>query len=161
MFKHKLSLALVSSNGFAFNVPRYAEFLKVPSNKIFFATSFKCGLRSEQYWFVPDVVTLDYEELVATDHVEVKRWISVYDANSKSGKAEMEFVDNIREFIKYIKNNPHTEGFIIRNTNLKRSKLSLALREIRRAKIENRITEVRKNAYEESYPEFMAVSIEK
>src|SRR6185369_16288059 len=49
----KMSVALASSDGFAFIFPAHAKAFQVPAEKIFFARWSKCESRSEQYWFVP------------------------------------------------------------------------------------------------------------
>lgn len=62
--KNRMSLALVSSAGFAFNFPWYAEIHRIPADKIYFSRSSKCGEKREQYWFVPENAAFYYDEMI-------------------------------------------------------------------------------------------------
>ncbi|MEO7673515.1 MAG: hypothetical protein ABIU09_05495, partial [Pyrinomonadaceae bacterium] len=156
----KMSVALVSSNGFAFKFPDYGKYLQVPADRFFFARWSKCGSKSEQYWFVPENSKFEYDEMILAENVQVNRWLGDFYDNPVSQAAENEFAENTKKFIAELKNNPKAEGFIIRNTKMKNSKLKKALRQIQNEKIyESRIQIIKKQVYQSYYPEFMTVTL--
>jgi len=156
----KMSVALVSSYGFAFNFPDYGKYLQVPADRFFFARWSKCGSKSEQYWFVPENSKFEYDEMISAEKVQVNRWLGDYYDNPVSQPAENEFAENTKKFIAELKNNPKAEGFIIRNLKMKKSKLKKALQQIQNEKIDkSRFQILRKQIYESRYPEFMTVTI--
>lgn len=152
--------ALAGSHGFAFTFPEYAEHLKIPADRMFFARWSKCESKSEQYWFVPENGRLEYDEMIPVERVRVKRLLISYSDNPTSQPAKTEFAKNLQEFIAELKNNPKTEGFIIRNTGMSNRQLEEALRQLRNEKVEkNRFQILRKRSYKTYYPEFMTVTI--
>lgn len=158
--RNKMSVALVASHGFAFTFPEYAKSLQVPADRIFLARWSKCGSKSEQYWFVPENSSFEYDELVLAERVRVHRLLVGYYDNPVSQPGKREFAKNLKEFIAELKNNPEAEGFIIRNGGMRNRYLKEALRQLRNEKIDkNRFQILRKRIYESYYPEFMTVAI--
>ena len=158
----KMSVALVSSYGFAFDFPRNAKNLRLPADKVFFARWSKCPDKSEQYWIVPENSNFEYDEMIAAEKIEVKRWLaSSYDKPSRQA-AEKEFADYVKEFVAELKNNPKAEGFIIRNLKVNNRKLKEALKQIQNAKIDrSRFQILKKRVYDNYHPEFMTVTVQK
>ena len=158
--RDKMSVALVDSHGFAFNFPEYAKNLQVPADRIFFARWSKCESKSEQYWFVPENSSFEYDEMILAERVRVNRLLVGYYDNPLSQSAKGEFAKNLKEFIAELKNNPKAEGFIIRNSGMGNRNLTAALRHLRNEKIDkNRFQILRRRVYESFYPEFMTVTI--
>jgi hypothetical protein len=159
--KNNLPFALVSSFGFAYNFPQTAiGAIGIPVNKVYFARSSKCSDRIEQYWFVPENTSLDYDEIILAEKVKVNRLTEEYYEEPNSLEAKTEFAKNTKEFIEELKNNPTSEGFIIRNIKTKSRYLQQALRQIRKEKISsNRFQVIRKKRYVTNFPEFMTVLI--
>jgi hypothetical protein len=156
----KMSVALASSDGFAFIFPAHAKAFQVPAEKIFFARWSKCERRSEQYWFVPGNDDVEYDEMVQADRVRVNRFLEGNYDNPNSPSARNEFANNLKEFIAELKNNPKAEGFIIRNTGMRSRYLKQALQQLRIEKIDkNRFQILSKRTYQSYYPELMAVTI--
>jgi len=152
--------AFVTSWGFAFSLPEYAGYLKIPADKIYFATYSRCGRRSEQYWFVPDNAVLDYDEKISSEQVEIRRWLNGYRDKPTSEDADAESFRNTRQFVIALKSNARAEGFIVLNSGVRQSKLNTAMRHIRRTGIDKeRFRIVRKRAYQSYYPEFMVITI--
>ena len=156
----KMSVALANSYGFAYGFPSNAKYFNTPIDRFFFARWSKCADKSEQYWFVPENSSFEYDEIIAAENVEVKRWLATdYDKPNRQA-AEKEFADYLKEFIAELKNNPKTEGFIIRNIKMKDRKLREALRQIQNEKIDKtRFQILKKQIYDNYYPEFMTVTI--
>jgi hypothetical protein len=158
--KNKMSVALVTSNGFAFRFPWYGEIIKIPVDRIFFARSSKCGGKMEEYWFVPENTTIDYDEIILAERIKVKRLLGEYYENPNSVEAKKEFADQTKQFIEELKNNPKAEGFIIRNLETKNNYFRQALKQIQKEKIEKgRYQITRKKLYSTHFPEYMTVTI--
>jgi hypothetical protein len=156
----KMSIALVGSNGFAFTFPEYAKHIGVPADRIFFARWSKCDGKSEQYWFVPENSSFEYDEMILAERVRVNRLLVGYYDNPLSRPAESEFAKNLKEFIADLENNPKAEGFIIRNSGMRNRKLKEALQRVRSEKIDkSRFQILRKRIYASDYPEFITVTI--
>jgi hypothetical protein len=151
--KHKtMPQALIDSVGFAFSFPGHTKYFQIPNDKVFFARYSKCGNKSEQYWFVPENTTLDYDEIILAEKVKVNRY---------SSEARKEFTDNTKKFIEELKNNPKAEGFIILNIQTKNRYLQKALQQIQKEKIDkSRFQILRKKIYQTNLPEFMTVSVD-
>lgn len=106
----KMSVALADSYGFAYNFPNNAKYFNAPTDRFFFARWSKCPDKSEQYWFVPENSRFEFDEIIAADKVEVKRWLAIgYDKSSRQ-EAEQVFANFLKEFIAELKNNPKAEG---------------------------------------------------
>jgi hypothetical protein len=156
----KMSVALASSDGFAFIFPAHAKAFQVPAEKIFFARWSKCESRSEQYWFVPGNDDIEYDEMVQAERVRVNRFLVGNYDNPNSPFAKSDFAKNLKEFIAELKNNPKAEGFIIRNNGMRERHLREALRQLRIEKIDkNRFQILSRRTYPSYYPELMAVTI--
>ncbi len=95
----KISVALVNSYGFAYQFSSYAKYFQVPADRFFFARWSKCGSKSEQYWFVPENSSFEYDEMILAEKVRVNRWLVGYYDNPASQAAENEFAENTKEFI--------------------------------------------------------------
>ncbi len=162
--KNKMSVALVTSNGGASRFPwfaeRFAENIKIPVDRIFFARSSKCGKRMEEYWFVPENTTIDYDEIILAERVKVGHWLGGYYENPNSVEAKKEFADHTKQFIEELKNNPKAEGFIIRNLGTKTNYFRQALKQIQKEKIEKgRYQITRDKLYSAYFPRYMIVMI--
>jgi hypothetical protein len=101
----------------------------VPYEKIFIARSSKCSGSEKhiynQYWFVTDKNTLEYEEIFPVNNISYKVFI-LYEYESKSDKqSENEFTKSVKEFINELKNNPKTEGYIVHSSKNKRMKRNI------------------------------------
>jgi len=160
--KNRMSIALPTSNGFAFHFPLYTEIIKIPADKVYFARSSKCREKTEQYWFVPENTAIDYDEMVLAKNVKITRLLEDYYDDPDSQPARKEFADNTKQFINGLKNDPKAEGFIILNIKTKNPHFQEAMRQIRKQKLDkNRFRIVGKKRYETHFPEFMIVSINK
>ena len=156
----KMPVALVNSYGFAYDFPNNAKYFNAPIDRFFFARWSKCPNKSEQYWFVPENSSFEYDEMISAEKVEVNRWLGDYYDNPISQPAENEFAENTKKFIAELKNNPKAEGFVIRNLKTKNSKLRKALQQIQNEKIDkSRFQILKKRIYESYFPEFMTVTI--
>ena len=160
--KHeKMSLALVDSVGFAYNLPSRTNYFQIPTDKVFFARYSKCGNKSEQYWFVPENTSLNYDEIILANRIKVNRLLSIQYKNPDSSEATKEFIDNTQKFIEQLKNNPKAEGFIILNIRTKKRYLQKALHQIQQEKLDKtRFQILRKKIYQTNFPEFMTVSVD-
>lgn len=157
----KISIALAESDGFAYKFPDNAIHFNAPPDRFFYARWSKCPNRSEQYWFVPENSNFEFDEIIAADKVEVKRWLATDHDKASREAAEKQFVDYLKEFIAELRSNPKAEGFIIRNLNMKERKLKDALKQIQTGKIDQRRVQiVKKRSYPNYYPEFMTVTIQ-
>jgi hypothetical protein len=137
-----MSRALAGSHGFAYTAP---------VNRMFFARWSKCESKTEEYWFVPENGRLEYDEMIPAEKVRVNRAL---------GSSQDEFAQNLKEFITELKNNPQTEGFIIRNIGMSDRKLKEALRQLRNEKVDGKRFQIlSKRSYRSYYPEFMTVTI--
>ena len=155
-----MPLALASSDGFAYSFPGYAEQFQAPPGNIFFARWSKCESKSEQYWFVPENGSLEYDEMIPAEKVRVNRLLVGDFENPNFQPAKIVFAKNVKDFIAELKNNPKTEGFIIRNMGMSDRSLNDALRQLRKEKVgEKRFQILRKRTYRSYYPEFMTVTI--
>jgi hypothetical protein len=152
-----LPVALAGSHGFAYSFPESARNFQVPVGRMFFARWSKCESRSEQYWFVPENSRIAYDEMIAAENVRVKRLLVGYYDNPNSQPAKSEFGKNLKEFIFELKNNPKTEGFIIRNRGMSIRAFKESLRQLRNEKV--RFQVLRKGSYRSYYPELMTVTI--
>jgi hypothetical protein len=151
--------ALANSVGFALILPFYTKTLEVPVSKVFYARYSRCG-RSEEYWFVPEASSLDYDEIVPAEKVKYSRFIEGYFQNPNDPEAKKEFAENTAHFIKELKDNSENIGFIILNIRTKSRYFRQALGQIERAGIDKkRIQILRKNEYQTNFPEFRIVSI--
>jgi len=146
-----MPLALAGSHGFAYSFPKSAENFRVPAGRMFFARWSKCENKSEQYWVLPENTSIEYDEMIPVERVRVNRLL----VNSRPAKKE--FAKNLKEFIAELKNNPATQGFIIRNVGMSHRTLAEALRQLRNEKVRFRIFS--KRSYRSYYPEFMTVTI--
>jgi hypothetical protein len=155
-----MPVALAASHGFAYAFPETTENFQVSADRVFFARWSKCESKSEQYWFVPENSGIEYDEMIAAERVRVKRLLVGYYGNPVSQPAKSEFARNLKEFIAELKNNPKSEGFIIRNTGMSNRSLKEVLRQLRREKVEEkRLQILTKRSYRSYYPEFMTVTI--
>jgi hypothetical protein len=155
-----MPVALAGSDGFAYEFPGYAEQFQAPPGKIFFARWSKCESKSEQYWFVPENGSLEYDEMIPAEKVRVNRLLVGDFENPNFQPAKIVFAKNVKDFIAELKNNPKTEGFIIRNMGMSDRPLNEALRQLRKEKVgEKRFQILRKRTYRSYYPEFMTVTI--
>lgn len=155
-----MPVALAGSDGFAYEFPGYAEQFQAPPGKIFFARWSKCESKSEQYWFVPENGSLEYDEMIPAEKVRVNRLLVGDFENPNFQPAKIVFAKNVKDFIAELKNNPKTEGFIIRNMGMSDRSLNEALRQLRKEKVgEKRFQILRKRTYRSYYPEFMIVTI--
>jgi len=155
-----MPVALASSDGFAYAFPGYAEQFQAPPRRIFFARWSKCESKSEQYWFVPENGSLEYDEMIPAERVRVNRLLVSYYENPNFQPAKIEFAKCLKDFIAELKNSPKTEGFIIRNMGMSDRPLNEALRQLRKEKVgEKRFQILRKRTYRSYYPEFMTVTI--
>lgn len=113
---------------------RYNQYrLLVPYEKIFIANSSKCMKGTKfivnQYWFVPDGNTLEYDEIYSVNNISYKNfYVSDYDFSNNKEKSlteqNKEFAENVEEFTSQLKNNPKAEGFIVhcsKNRKMKRN----------------------------------------
>lgn len=158
--KSKMSVALVSSSGFAFKFLDVTRNQAISDQNVYLARSAKCGEKSEQYWFVPENTVFEYDEIILAENVEVNRLIESYHENSKSKSARNEFAENTKKFIKELQSNPKAEGFIIRNIKTRNRYFQQVLKQIKKEKIDiKRIQIVSKKIYRSYYPEFMTVTI--
>lgn len=152
-----MPLALASSHGFAYTFPKSAETFEVPPERMFFARWSRCESKSEQYWVLPENTTIEYDEMIPVERVRVNRLLV---SNSISQAAEREFAKNLKDFIAELKNNPTTQGFIIRNLGMSSRTLKEALRQLRNEKVDaNRFQILRKQSYRSYYPEFVTITI--
>lgn len=159
--KDKMSLALVSSIGFAFNFPWYADGQKVPSENVFFARYSKCNDKTEQYWFAPENTSIDYDEIILAKKVGVTRLLGDNYEKPNSAEAKKDFAKNTKQFIEELKNNSKAQGFVIRNLKTKSNYFQQASKQIQKEKIDkSRIRFIRKNSYETNFPEFMIVTVD-
>lgn len=160
--KEKLAAAFANSHGTAYALPRFTSLFKIPIDKVFFARWSKCADRSDQYWFLPENGEIEFDEMVGADKVEVKRWLSIKFFHPDRQSLENEFAENIEAFIRELNDNPNTEGFIIRNIDMKERNLKKALKQIEDKKLDSgRFKILRKQVYKNDYPEFMTVLIQK
>jgi hypothetical protein len=160
--KEKMPLALVSSNGFAYQFLSRTRNEAIPDKQVYLARSTKCREKTEQFWFVPENAPLDYEEIILAQKVNVKRLLGDFYDNPDSRLARKEFADNIKKFIEELKNNPKAEGFIIRNIKTKAVYLKKALQQIQKERIDrNRVQTLKKKIYESNFPEFITISVDK
>jgi hypothetical protein len=79
-----MPVALASSDGFAYAFPGYAAQFQAPPRRIFFARWSKCESKSEQYWFVPENGSLEYDEMIPAERVRVNRLLVGYYENPTS-----------------------------------------------------------------------------
>jgi hypothetical protein len=107
----------------------------VPDEKIFISKSSKClderKFVSNQYWFVPDKITLEYDEIFPVKDIFYKDFdVDDYDFNTnkrlKTSVEEKEFTENINKFIKELKDNSKAEGFIVHNSKNETMKRNVA-----------------------------------
>ena len=96
----------------------YNQFrLLVPNEKIYIARSSKCLGKNKyvhnQYWFVPDRNTIEYEEIFPVNDIYYKSF--------ETG----EFDENLKTLIKELKNNPKANGFIVHNSSSRKLKRNL------------------------------------
>jgi hypothetical protein len=148
-----MPLALASSHGFAYAFPESAESFQVPADRMFFARWSRCESKSEQYWFLPENSSIEYDEMIPAERVRVNRLL----VSSYGNPAKRGFAKNLKQFIAELKNNPRTQGFIIRNLGMSNRTLKEALRQLRNEKVRFQI--LSKQSYISYYPEFMTVMI--
>jgi hypothetical protein len=109
---------------------------------------------------VPQNSKFEYDEMISAERVRVNRSLVGYDEHPTSQPATAEFARILKEFIAELKNNPKTQGFIIRNTGVSNRNIEDVLRQVRSEKVEEtRFQIVRKQIYKSYYPEFMTVTI--
>ncbi len=97
--KNKMSLSLVSSVGFAFQFFNGTRNQAIPDQNVYLARSSKCADKTEEYWFVPENTTLDFDEIILAKNVEVKRLIEDYHENPESQLAKKEFANNTKNLL--------------------------------------------------------------
>lgn len=156
--KDKLPIALATSPGAAYALPDQAKNLQAPADRMFIARWSKCEAKTEQYWFVPANSSIQYDEMIPAERVRVNRLLVGYYDNPTSQAAKTEFAKKQAEFIAELKNNPETEGFIIRNNGISNRQVEAVLQQLRQEQI-TRYQIVRKREYSSYYPEFMTVRI--
>lgn len=158
--KSKMSVALVSSPGFAYTLREYAERFEAPAGRIFFARWGKCDGRAEEYWVVPGKSRFEYDELTPIESVRVGRWLVGYYEDPSSRAAQAEFASNLSEFVAELKSDPRAEGFVISNVGTRGRGLREALRRLRAEKLgAGRFRVVKKRGYTSYHPEFMTVTV--
>lgn len=114
----------------------YNDFTKriiVPDEKIFVANSSKCSEKQKfvfnEYWFVPNNLTIDFDEIYNVKNISFQSWwINEYNSekNKRKSFAELskEFNENLNEFVEKLKSDSNVEGFIVfssKNTQIKRN----------------------------------------
>lgn len=109
---------------------QYNQFrLLVPNEKIFIARSSKCLGKGKyiynQYWFIPNRNTLEYEEIFPVNSISYKMFLVNEYESSNIGRLKDEFAKNVEDFLNELKNNPESEGFIIHNSKNKRMKRNI------------------------------------
>jgi len=156
--KDKMPAALAASSGAAYVLPEQAKNLQASPDRMFIARWSRCESKTEQYWFVPANSSLEYDEMIPDERVRVNRLLVGYYDNPISQPAKTEFARKLAEFIAELKNNPQTEGFIIRNNGISKRQLEAVLQRLRQGQI-SRYQIVRKRGYSSYYPEFMTVTI--
>lgn len=158
--KSKLPAAILDSSGFAVGYFQSTKIYNLPEDKVFFATSSKCTLRTDEYWFVPENTTLDYDEIVLANKVKTEYFTEEYDEKREPQKAKKEFADNTKKFIEKLHNNPKAEGFIIRNQTTKNYYLQQTLQQIQKQHIDkSRYHIIKQKAYRSDFPELMIIFI--
>lgn len=159
--KSDFPLALVSTNGFAYSFPNTLSTQEIPISKAYFSTYSQCTPRTEQYWFVPTGMNIKYDKIVPLGRVKVNRFIEDYYEKPTSQDAENEFLQNMRSFIRVLRDDPIAKGFVISNIGTLNVKLRKALRLIRAARIDRkRYQVVGKRRYSTVYPELISISVE-
>lgn len=139
----KLIVRICSSDDFS------TAFIKAPLNplviegynfyhlltpeKIFIARFSDCLFENKyvvnQYWFVPEKNTLEYNEIFPVNNISYKGFSvedyelgnNGYTKKSKKRK-EKEFSENIANFVRELKNNSKTLGFIVHSSKSKKAK---------------------------------------
>jgi hypothetical protein len=154
----KLPAALAASPGAPYVLPDQAKTLRAPADRMFIARWSKCQAKTEQYWFVPTNGHIEFDEMLPAERVRVNRLLVGYYANPNSEAVKREFAKKLNEFVAELKNDPKTEGFIIRNNGISNRQLEAALQQLRKEQI-TRYQIVRKREYSSYYPEFMTVTI--
>ncbi|HQU81760.1 MAG TPA: hypothetical protein PKY59_01460 [Pyrinomonadaceae bacterium] len=156
--KNKFPLAIIESGGSALLFFNFINLLEVPIEKVFFVRSSKCLARSEEYWFIPENKTLEYEEILRADKIKLTRLIEDYHENDASKEARAEFAENLTRFVEMMKADEKLQGFVIRGK--KQKYLTETLRRLKKEKIgENRFKIIIKRGYSTYYPEFMTASL--
>jgi len=156
--KNEFPLAFIESGGFPLLFFSSLNILQVPFEKVFFVRSSKCLDKSEEYWFIPENKTLEYEEILRADKVKFTRMIEDYHENYASKEARAEFAENLTKFVEMMKADVKLQGFVIRGK--KSVYLKQTLRRLAKEKIgKDRFKTVTKRKYSTYYPEFMTASI--
>lgn len=161
-------LALMSSVGFAYDFLSYTQFENIPNQQVFLAISSKCVGKSskifEEYWVVPRNTNLEYDEIILAEKVNAKRFLVGNYENYESQPARKEFNGYLEQFIKNLKDNPKSEGFIVSKWNSRKTNRNIqkVLQQIRKEKIDvNRVRVVRKKTFYDLYPELFTITINK
>lgn len=164
--KDDLPTALVSSVGFPLYFFQKTQHWSIPTNQVYLARSAKCSGNSkkvtDQYWFVPENSNLENDEIILAENISYKRSIVGYYENYESQAAKKEFNGYIEEFIKDLKDNPKSNGFIVSNWNNKKTNqyIQKVLQQLKKQNIRaNQVKVVRKKKFYNLYPEFFTVKI--
>ena len=166
--KDLLPLALMNSIGFAFQFISDTRNQNIPDNQVYLARSSNCIRKSkitfEQYWVVPENSSLENDEIIPADKVEVKRFLVNYYENYESQPAKNEFNGYIKKFIKSLKDNPKSEGFIVSKWNSRKTNRNIqkVLQQVKQQQVDiSRVKVVRKQTFYDLYPELFTITIQK
>ena len=126
----KFSTAFIKAPLNPLSASQYNQWrLLVPNEKIFIARSSKCLGKDKyiynQYWFVPDRNTIEYEEIIPVNSISYKEFRSDEYESKSSKQAKDKFAKNVENFLNEVKNNHKTEGFIIHNSKNKRMRRNI------------------------------------
>lgn len=166
--ERNIPLALMSSVGFAYDFLSFTQFENIPNQQVFLAISSKCIGKSsktfEEYWIVPRNTNLEYDEIILAEKIDAKRFLVGYYENDESQPALKEFNGYIEQFIKNLKDNQKSEGFIVSKWNSGKTNRNIqkVLQQIRKEKINiDRVKIVKKKTFYDLYPELFTITINK
>lgn len=112
--KNKFPISFIESDGSSPQFPNTTTLLEIPIEKVFFVRSSKCLDRSEEYWFIPENKTIEYEEIIRADKIRFTRIIESNFDNYASKEARAEFDKNLTKFVEMMKADDKLQGFLIR-----------------------------------------------